>query len=287
MAGQEQDLAGKTVVVTGASSGIGAEAAAKLVARGATVAVVGRSPERTAEVAQRVGAEAFLADFARFDEVRKLAEQLLDRYERIDVLANNAGGAWAKRTVTDDGNELTFQVNHLSPFLLTALLRERLGQSRARVINTSSMTYRMAKLNLDTVNAATGSFNQMSAYAASKLANILFTRELARRTEGTGLVTAAFHPGAVATHVYDNAPLGLGALIRSPLSRPFFIRPDKGADPLVHLATVADGESINGKYFHRFKEEAPSNKQAVDLDFAQRLWTMSEQITGLASNSTE
>ncbi|MFQ6397044.1 SDR family NAD(P)-dependent oxidoreductase [Nocardia sp. KC 131] len=287
MAVQEKDLAGKTVVVTGASSGIGAEAAAKLVARGATVAVVGRSPERTAEVASRVGAQAFLADFARFDEVRKLAAELLDRYERIDVLANNAGGAWAKRTATDDGNELTFQVNHLSPFLLTGLLLDRLAQSKARVINTSSMTYRMAKLNLDTVNATTGSFNQMGAYAASKLANILFTRELARRTEGTGLVTAAFHPGAVATHVYDNAPLGLGALIRSPLSRPFFIRPEKGADPLVHLATLSDGESINGKYFHRFEKEAPSNKQAVDKDLAQRLWAMSEQVTGLAPSSPE
>ncbi|MEV5836657.1 SDR family NAD(P)-dependent oxidoreductase [Nocardia sp. NPDC052112] len=278
-----QDLSGKTVVVTGASSGIGAEAAAKLVARGATVAVVGRSPERTAEVAARVGAEPFIADFARFDEVRKLADQLLDRYPRIDVLANNAGGAWAKRTVTDDGNELTFQVNHLSPFLLTALLLDRLVQSQARVVNTASTTYRMAKLDLDTVNASTGSFNQLGAYSTSKLANIIFTRELARRAEGTGLVTAAFHPGVVATHVYDNAPLGLGAFIRSPLSRPFFIRADKGADPLVHLATTSD--EINGKYFHRFKVEPPRNRQAVDAELAQRLWTMSEEITGTTGSA--
>ncbi|WP_240771584.1 SDR family NAD(P)-dependent oxidoreductase [Nocardia sp. CS682] len=278
MAVQDQDLTGKTVVVTGASSGIGAEAAATLAARGATVAVVGRSPERTAEVAAKAGAEPFLADFARFDEVRKLADQLLDRYPRIDVLANNAGGSWPKRTATDDGNELTFQVNHLSPFLLTSLLLDRLVQSRARVINTASMTYRMAKLNLDTVNATTGSFNQMGAYAASKLANIVFTRELARRTAGTGLVTAAFHPGAVATHVYDNAPLGLGMLIRSPLAKPFFISPKKGSEPLVHLVTTAD--DINGHYFHRFKLEPPSNKQAVDQALAQRLWELSERVTG-------
>ncbi|WP_245548225.1 SDR family NAD(P)-dependent oxidoreductase [Nocardia pneumoniae] len=283
MAVQDKDLTGKTVVVTGASSGIGAAAAQRLADRGATVAVVGRSPERTAEVAASVGAQPFVADFARLDDVRKLADQLLDRYQRIDVLANNAGGAWPKRTVTDDGNELTFQVNHLASFLLTNLLLERLTQSRARVVNTSSMTYRMAKLDLDTVNAPTGSFNQLGAYGASKLANILFTRELARRTAGTGLTTAAFHPGAVATHVYDNAPLGLGWFIRSPLSRPFFIRPDKGAEPLVHLATTADGEAINGQYFHRFKLEPPSNKQAIDADLAQRLWTLSEQATGIAT----
>ncbi|WP_330251605.1 SDR family NAD(P)-dependent oxidoreductase [Nocardia sp. NBC_00565] len=280
-----QDLSGKTVVVTGASSGIGAEAAAKLVARGATVAVVGRSPERTAEVAERVGAQAFLADFARFDEVRKLADQLLDRYPRIDVLANNAGGAWAKRIVTDDGNEQTFQVNHLSPFLLTSLLLDRLVQSQARVVNTASTTYRMAKLDLDTVNASTGSFNQLAVYGTSKLANILFTRELARRTEGTGLLTVAFHPGVVATRVYDNIPLGIGAFIRSPLSRPFFIRPDKGADPLVHLATSA--EAINGQYYHRFKVEPPRNKRAVDPELAQRLWVLSEQITGVTSSATK
>ncbi|WP_245745784.1 SDR family NAD(P)-dependent oxidoreductase [Nocardia altamirensis] len=278
MAVQDQDLTGKTVVLTGASSGIGAVAAATLGARGATVAVVGRDPERTAEVAAKAGGEPFLADFARFDEVRKLADQLLDRYPRIDVLANNAGGSWPKRTATADGNELTFQVNHLSPFLLTTLLLDRLVQSQARVINTASVTYRMAKLNLDTVNATTGSFNQMGAYAASKLANIVFTRELARRTEGTGLVTAAFHPGAVATHVYDNAPFGLGTLIRSPLSKPFFIRPEKGSEPLVHLATT--DEPINGQYFHRTKLEPPSVKQAVDPALAQQLWEMSEQITG-------
>lgn len=283
MAVQDQDLTGKTVVVTGASSGIGAAAAQRLAARGATVAVVGRSPERTAEVAANAGAQPFVADFARLDDVRKLADQLLDRYQRIDVLANNAGGAWPKRTVTDDGNELTFQVNHMASFLLTNLLLERLTQSRARVVNTSSVTYRMAKLDLDTVNAPTGSFNQLGAYGTSKLANILFTRELARRTAGTGLTTAAFHPGAVATHVYDNAPLGLGWFIRSPLSRPFFIRPDKGAEPLVHLATTADGEGINGQYFHRFKLEPPSNKQAIDADLAQRLWTLSEQATGIAT----
>lgn len=288
MAAHEQDLVGKTIVVTGASSGIGAEAAAKLAARGARVAVVGRSPERTRAVATAAGADAFLADFSRLDDVRALAEQLSNRYPRIDVLANNAGGSWPKRTVTADGNELTFQVNHLAPFLLTSLLLERLTQARqARVINTSSMTYRSATLDLDRVNATTGSFSMLGAYSASKLANILFTRELARRTDGTGLVTAAFHPGAVATHVYDNIPFGVGLFVRSPLSRPFFIRPDKGAQPLVHLATTPDTAAINGRYFHRFTEESPRNGQAVDDDLAQRLWAMSERITGVSATAKD
>ncbi|MEU7763802.1 SDR family NAD(P)-dependent oxidoreductase [Nocardia sp. NPDC049190] len=283
MALQEPDLTGKTVVVTGASSGIGAAAAARFADRGATVAVVGRAPQRTAEVAARVAAVPFIADYACFDEVRELAAALLDRYPRIDVLANNAGGAWPERTVTVDGNELTFQVNHLSPFLLTNLLLERLLQSRARVVNTASTTYRMARLDLNTINAPTGSFNQLGAYAATKLANILFTRQLARRTADTGLTAVAFHPGAVATHVYDNAPFGLGRLIRSPLSRPFVLRADKGAEPLVHLATTANDAAINGQYFHRFDLEPPRNKQAIDADLAQRLWTLSEQVTGIGS----
>ncbi|MEV0249686.1 SDR family NAD(P)-dependent oxidoreductase [Nocardia sp. NPDC050712] len=283
---QDKDLQGRTVVVTGASSGIGAVGAARLAERGATVAVVGRNPERTARVAEQIGAAHFLADFARLDDVRKLADQLLGRFPQIDVLVNNAGGSWAERAVTEDGNERTFQVNHLGGFLLTALLLERLQQApRPRVINTSSVTYRTAKLDLDTVNAPTGSFSMLGSYAGSKLANIVFTRELARRTASTGLVAAAFHPGAVATNVYDNIPFGVGALIRSPLSRPFFIRPEKGAEPLVHLAGTPDAAAINGKYFHRFEEEPPSVKQAVDPVFAAQLWELSERVTGVAYKS--
>ncbi|WP_194816532.1 SDR family NAD(P)-dependent oxidoreductase [Nocardia sp. XZ_19_385] len=283
MAVQDKDLQGKTVVITGASNGIGAVAAERLAERGATVAVVGRNPERTAQVADKIGAAHFLADFARLDDVRKLADQLLGRFPQIDVLVNNAGGSWAERAVTADGNERTFQVNHLGGFLLTALLLERLQAApQPRVINTSSVTYRTAKLNLDTANAPTGSFSMLGSYAGSKLANIVFTRELARRTASTALVTAAFHPGAVATNVYDNIPFGVGALIRSPLSRPFFIRPEKGAEPMVHLVTTPDAAAINGKYFHRFKEEPPSVKQAVDPAFAEQLWDLSEQLTGVS-----
>ncbi|WP_084525550.1 SDR family NAD(P)-dependent oxidoreductase [Nocardia vaccinii] len=275
----EPDLTGRTVVVTGASSGVGAAAAAELARRGATVAVVGRSPERTVEVAARIGAEPFIADFARLDDVRELAGRLLDRYPVIDVLANNAGGAWARRTITVDGNEQTFQVNHLAPFLLTGLLFDRLRHSRARVINTASTIYRWAKLNPDTVHAPTGHHSQLWVYATSKLANVVFTRELARRCAGTGVITAAFHPGVVATHVYDDAPLGVGGVLRLPLLRPLIIRPEQGAEPLIHLATT--GDAVNGKYFHRLRPEEPRNALARDAELAQRLWAVSERLVGV------
>ena len=180
--GESRQLHGKTVVITGASSGIGAEAARRLAELGATVAVAGRSPEKTAAVAQRIGGQAHLADFGRLDDVRRLAADLLAAYERIDILANNAGAISTHRTTSADGHEMTFQVNHLAPFLLTNLLLARLAAAPggARVINTGSNVYRRARLDLDDLDGS------RQPYPASKLATILFTRELARRTGGHG-----------------------------------------------------------------------------------------------------
>ncbi|TDP37705.1 SDR family NAD(P)-dependent oxidoreductase [Nocardia ignorata] len=278
---QGSDLTGKTIVVTGASAGIGSAAAAKLATRGAEVAVVGRSPERTSAVAARIGGTAFTADFTRLDDVRMLATRLLDRYDRIDALLNNAGGSWPGRTATVDGNELTFQVNHLAGFLLTNLLRERLEMSRARVVNTSSSDHRFARLRLDRVNAVTGPFNQITAYADTKMANILFTRELARRTAGTGLTTAAVNPGPVLTGAWDNGPYKMGAIVRSRPVRKLLLGPERGADPLVYLA--ADAGWINGAYFERHVPWRSFRKQAVDLELAAQLWAYSEELTGLDS----
>ncbi|MEV0032724.1 SDR family NAD(P)-dependent oxidoreductase [Nocardia sp. NPDC050793] len=278
----QRDLTGRVVVITGASSGIGAAAAAVFAAQGARVGVVGRNPERTEAVAASIGADPFVADFSRLDDVRTLAAQLGEHYPRIDVLANNAGGAWSRRTTTVDGNEQTFQVNHLAPFLLTMLLLPRLMAAlRPRVINTGSMTYRWARLRPSSVNAATGRYSLFGAYASSKLATVLFTRELARRTIDSSLTTAAFHPGAVATHVYDDFPLGFGKLISSPLSRPVFMTPAAGAGPLVHLVTTPDTAAIDGRYFHRFTPENPRNPQALDPALGEWLWTTSERITGV------
>ena len=264
-------------MITGASSGIGAEAARRLAELGATVVVVGRSPEKTAAVANRIGGRAHLADYGRLDDVRRLAADLLAAYERIDVLANNAGAIFTRRVISADGHEMTFQVNHLAPFLLTNLLLDRLAAAPdgARVINTGSNVYRQARLDLDDLDGTP----VRRAYPASKLATLLFTRELARRTRDAGLTAVAFHPGFVATD------LGRGSrffrLMNSRLGRVVLSTPERGAEPLLHLATVADPGTVNGVYFNRLKPEEPANPQARDPALARRLWDRSAQLTGL------
>jgi NAD(P)-dependent dehydrogenase (short-subunit alcohol dehydrogenase family) len=189
-----QDMRGRTVVVTGASAGIGA-AARQFADLGATVAVVGRSAQKTAAVADTIGAEAHFVDYSRLDDVRRLADELLARYPRIDVLANNAGGVFSGRNTSADGHEMTFQVNHLAPFLLTNLLLDRLttAPEGAWVINTASAAYRRSRVDLDDLDRTFGRYSGSGAYGTTKLANVLFTRELARRMQGTGVTTAAFH----------------------------------------------------------------------------------------------
>ncbi|MFI5611035.1 SDR family NAD(P)-dependent oxidoreductase [Amycolatopsis sp. NPDC051903] len=182
----------RTVVITGASSGIGAAAARRFAALGDRVAVVGRSPEKTAAVADGVG-EPFTADFAQLDDVRALAEALRSRYPKIDVLAHNAGGQFRERTTTVDGHELTMQVNHFAPFLLTHLLAESLDG--ARVVVTSSRAHGYGRLDLTDLDGARTRYNSLRRYATTKLANLLFARELARRLP---VSAASFHPGTVA-----------------------------------------------------------------------------------------
>jgi NAD(P)-dependent dehydrogenase (short-subunit alcohol dehydrogenase family) len=276
------DLRGATVVVTGASSGIGAAAARGFSAQGATVAVVGRSPERTAAVAASVGGRPHTADFGRLDDVRRLAAELLDAYARIDVLANNAGGAFTRRATSADGHEMTFQVNHLAPFLLTNLLVDRLTAAPrgARVINTSSAVYRAARLDLDDLDCRRGRWGLRRAYPASKLATILFTRELARRTADTAVTAAAFHPGLVATELGRESGV-FGPLMRGRLARAVLATPEKGAEPLLYLATLPDPRALNGGYFNRLTREEPKNEQARDADLARSLWERSAELTGL------
>ena len=211
-------MTARTVIITGASDGIGAVAARQLAARGDHVVIVGRSPDKTHAVASQLRADAFVADFARLDDVRDLATALLERYPRIDVLANNAGGILGRREITVDGNEKTFQVNHLAPFLLTNLLLDRLADSRATVINTSSVANsRFARFDIDDLNAERG-YSENRAYGNAKLANILFTTELHKRTFDRGISTAAFHPGIVATNFATGSTSLLRLVYRS-LSR--------------------------------------------------------------------
>ncbi len=279
---ESQQLRGKTVVITGASSGIGAEAARRLAERGAAVAVVGRSPEKTAAVAQRIGGRAHLADYGRLDDVRRLAADLLAAYGRIDILANNAGAIFTRPTTSADGHEMTFQVNYLAPFLLTNLLLDRLAMAPAgaRVINTGSNVYRRARLDLDDLDGTRSQHRDQQAYPASKLATILFTQELARRTRDTGITAVAFHPGVVATDLGRDSPVF--RLMNSWLGRAVLSTPRQGAEPLLHLATIPKPQTINGGYFNRLKPEDPANEQARDPDLARQLWERSTQLVGLA-----
>lgn len=275
------DLTGKTVVITGASAGLGAIAAREMASRGATVVPIGRNPQKTATVAKSIGVEGVVADFASLKRVRTLADELLDRCPQIDVLANNAGGLFSGYEVTEDGHELTFQANHLAPFLLTNLLRERLqADGGGRVISTASIAHKVGKVNFDDLDNLKRRYRAFPVYGTSKLENILFTRELAQRWNGTGVTAVCFHPGAVASE-FGRDSFATGLIYRTPLKKLFTITPEQGAAPLVELAARDDIESVNGAYFSRHKPAGTSG-QSNDPEVARELWDRSAAMVGLA-----
>jgi NAD(P)-dependent dehydrogenase (short-subunit alcohol dehydrogenase family) len=273
----EHELSGRTVVVTGASSGIGAAAALELSRLGATVVPVGRDERRLRKVADEGGtAEPLRADFASLAEVRRLADELLERHERIHVLANNAGLVAGRRSVTGDGHELTFAVNHLAPFLLTNLLLDRLRESApARVVTTSSDAHHGGLVDLDDLDGER-SWSSTRAYSTSKLANVLFTRELARRLEGSGVVANCFHPGVIRTRLTRRARplLAVGARVAAP----FLGSPKSGASTLVYLAAAPEAADVSGGYFVNSRPGRPS-AQAQDDALAAAPWERSEELT--------
>ena len=269
-------IARPTVVVTGASSGIGREAVIALAARGARIAVVGRTAERVRGVAAEVGGDAFIADFDRLDDVRQLAESLLQRYDRIDVLANNAGGLVPRRSFTVDGHERTIQSNHLAPFLLTNLLLPRLIASDARVISTSSVLNRRSALRLDDLDWARRPwFGGWGAYGTSKLATILFTEELARRTT---LTAYSFHPGLVATRFGAGSPLM--SVLATVSGGRYGLTAEAGAVPLVQLST-ADLAVPSGTYFDTLTADGRRHRSSGDAALAAALWRISAERVGL------
>ena len=286
------DMAGKVVVVTGATSGIGRVTAQSLAERGATVAIVGRSPEKTAAtvaaIQQASGNQAvagFLADLSAQRQVRALAAQLQARYPLIDVLVNNAGGLFAERQVTEDGLEMTFAVNHLAYFLLTNLLLDNVlaagaAHGEARIVNVASRAgERASGLAFDDLQGERR-YNMMGAYGASKLANLLFNSELARRLAlaGAPVTTNAMHPGLVHTSFGSNNRLWylrLGYVFINLLGR----TPAQGADTAVYLATAPELAGVTGQYFYERKALALS-AVAGDPQAARRLWQVSEQLTG-------
>jgi NAD(P)-dependent dehydrogenase (short-subunit alcohol dehydrogenase family) len=232
----------KTIIITGASDGIGAAAARQLKSMGANVVIVGRSLERTKAIADKLGAKYYLADFSQLSDVRKLAEELKRDFKKIDVLVNNAGGIFGKRTLTEDGHEVTLQVNHLAPFLLTNLLIDVLVSSKATVINTSSVANKiLSKFNIDDLENEKN-YSPESAYGNAKLENILFTKELHKKYSDSGISTAAFHPGNVATSFSKESASFLRFVYKTFLRKLILISPEKGADTLVWLSSATPGK---------------------------------------------
>ncbi len=272
-------MADRTIVITGASDGIGAAAAARLSRSGENVVVVGRSEAKTTAVAAQLGADHFVADFADLSQVRALGKQLLDTYPRIDVLANNAGGFMGHREVTVDGHEKTFQVNHLAPFLLTTLLLDRLAESGATVLNTSSIGNKLfGRVDIDDLDAEHG-YRASKAYGDAKLENILFTKELHRGYHGAGISTAAFHPGNVASNFGSEAQdWWIRAAYRTPIKHLALIGPGRGSDELVWLASATPGlDWVSGEYYVNHKV-ARANPRAYDPVLARQLWDRSLEM---------
>jgi retinol dehydrogenase 12 len=276
---------GKVCVVTGATSGIGKAAATALARLGAQVVLVGRDRGRAEATAAQVGSVATqppvvdIADLGAMDQVRALAERLA-ALDRIDVLINNAGLVLGERRGTPEGFEHVFAVNHLAPFLLTNLLLPRLTASApARVITVTSDAHSAARLDLDDPNLEHG-WDSWRSYANSKLANILFTRELARRLHGTGVTANCAHPGVVRTGFGREARplLRLGVT----LARPFLLSPERGADTIVYLASSPEVADETGGYYVRRQRREPS-AAARDDAAARKLWQISEELTGLTS----
>ena len=268
------NMNGKVVVITGGSSGIGAAAARALREQGAVVAITGRSAQ-TELLAKEIGADAFLADFAKFSEVRTLASRLLAKYPRIDVLANNAGGIMAERQITEDGHEKTLQVNHLAPFLLTLLLRERLERSGATVINTSSAAHNMGRLDFSDLENER-KYSGWRAYGTAKLMNILHAAEIDRRFRGVH--AASFHPGVVATGFAREGNSVAKILYGRFLAPIFMLSPEKGADTLLWLASSRPANEWQPGLFYVKRKPAKKSRQAGDDELARRLWSESERM---------
>jgi retinol dehydrogenase-14 len=277
-------MAGQTVLVTGATGGIGKATAIALARLGARVGIVGRDPSRTKTAAAEITAaaghpavDAFVADMSSQAEVRRLAGEVLSTYPELQVLVNNVGGFWATRRLTADGLEHTFAVNHLAPFLLTELLLDRLKASApARIVTVSSGQHTMGRLNFDDLQGERD-YSGGRAYSQSKLANVMFTYELARRLEGTGVTATVLHPGVVRTGFAAEDPTPLFKVFL-PLIRPLLKSPERGAATSVYLASSPEVEGVTGRYFVN-RKQAKTSKSSHDTAAAARLRQLSADLT--------
>lgn len=278
------DMTGKTVIITGATSGLGRESAKEIAKMGATVAIVGRNKEKlgqtVAYIKQNVPEaklETFVCNQSLMSETRNLASELLSRFPKIDVLMNNAGMTAQYATLTSEGIEQVFATNHLSPFLLTNLLLDRLIESKARVVNVSSAMHKFVKLDFDNLQSIKG-FDWNKSYSRSKLMNLMFTYELAKRTAGKTITVNAIHPGLVKTNIGRNDTLMLR--IGKGMADLFAISVEKGARTQVFVATSPEIEGVTGKYFSRCKI-VPSSPASMVEDDWRRLWKVSETAVGV------
>jgi NAD(P)-dependent dehydrogenase (short-subunit alcohol dehydrogenase family) len=267
------ELKDKTIVITGGSSGIGAAASRALKQMGAHLVITGRSQE-TKRLAAEIGCDYYLVDYTKFSEVKSFAETLLEKYPRIDVLVNNVGGIFANRRITQDGHEVTLQVNHLSGFLLTNLLRGRLEESKAVVVNTSSDANTRGSIDFaDLENEK--DYNARHAYRAAKLMNILHAMEISRRFSGVSAVS--FHPGKVKTRFAREASGFIKWVYQTPLKYLFLTSPEKGADTLIWLIAGEAGDDWQPGEYYYARTSGEKNPQ-VSSDTAQRFWEASEKL---------
>jgi NAD(P)-dependent dehydrogenase (short-subunit alcohol dehydrogenase family) len=276
-------MQGKTVLVTGATQGIGRITALELGRRGAKLSITARDRARgdavVAEIKEKTGAdvELWLCDFARLDDIRRFAGELGAKHPKLDVLVNNAGAINMERTLTPDGLEMTFAVNHLGYFLLTGLLLDRLkAAAPSRIVNVASDAHSRGHIDFDDLMGEKR-YAGFRAYSQSKLCNIVYTYELARRLDGSGVTANALHPGVVATGFGRNEKSWLSFGVK--LAAPFFLTPEEGAKTSIYLATSPEVEGVSGKYFAKCKEKR-SNRESYDRDVQRRLWEVSEKLVG-------
>jgi len=286
MVDETPSMAGKTVLITGGSSGIGKATAIGLATLGARVAITGRDPRRVEAAAAEIrndsgnpAVDGFTADLSSQAEVRRLAEEVLDAYPRLDVLVNNVGGSWATRHVTADGLEHTFALNHLAAFLLTNLLLDRLKASApARVVTVSSNAQSLGKIDFEDLQGERN-YSEQKAYPQSKLASVMFTYELARRLEGSGVTATVLHPGVVRTGFGAEDPSLIFKVV-VPFYRPFMKTAQQGAATSIYLASSPKVEGVTGRYFAKGRPQT-SNKASYDDPAATRLWQVSAGLVGL------
>ena len=278
-------MSGKICLVTGGTSGIGEVTARELARMGADVVITARSQEKLSRSIMRIrsgcgsdNVSGLVADLSSQREVRSLAGEYISRFNRLDVLVNNAGAIYFRRTMSVDGIEMNFAGNHLASFLLTNLLLDTMiSSSPSRIINVSSSSHIGQVIDFDDLECQ-NNYQIMQAYGKSKLANILFTYELVRRLEGRGVTANALHPGLVGTNIAGNN----GWLLRFflPLWRIWAMGPDEGAETSIYLASSPEVEGVSGKYFYQ-KKAIPSSRYSHGEAAAERLWQISAEMTGM------